>query len=222
MPMSRILVLNPNSSADITEAMSDALAAIRLAGGPEIICETLAEGPPGIETQWHVESVVLPTLRYFESHPADAYVIGCFSDPGLHLAREGLKKPVLGIAESAFHTAIGLGHKFGIVAIKKGSIPRHMRAVRALGLESRCAGDRPLDIAVTQMLQGNSVIERIVEVGTELRDRDGADVLILGCASMGGFRPEIERRLGLPVVDPTQAAVMRAIGLLTLGYERAA
>ena len=62
---------------------------------------------------------------------------------------------------------------------------------------------------------------RIVEVGSELRDRDGAEVLILGCASMGAYRPEIERRLGLPVIDPTQAAAMRAIGLISLGYRRA-
>lgn len=220
--MTRILVLNPNSSADVTRSMSAALEGLRAPGGPVIDCATLPEGPPGIETQLHVESVVIPTMRYFEVHPADAYVIGCFSDPGLHVARERIAKPVLGIAESAFLLALGLGHRFGIVAIKKGSIPRHMRMVRALGHEHRCAGDRPLDIGVTEMLHAGGVVDRIVEVGTELRDRDGADVLILGCASMGGFRAEIERRLGLPVVDPTQAAVMRAIGLISLGYTRAA
>lgn len=219
--MKRILVLNPNSSADITAAMSSALDIVRSPAGPEIVCATLAEGPPGIETQAHVEGVVIPTVRYFEEHPADAYVIGCFSDPGIHMARERIAKPVLGIAESAFHTALGLGYRFGIVAIKKGSIPRHMRTVRALGLEGRCAGDRPLDIGVTEMLHGASVVDRIVEVGTDLRDRDGADVLILGCASMGGFRSEIEARVGLPVVDPTQAAVARCMSLLTLGYGRA-
>ncbi len=219
--MTRILVLNPNSSADVTRSMDAALGCLRLPGGAEIICATLAEGPPGIETQEHVESVVLPIARYFESHPADAYVIGCFSDPGLALARENLKRPVLGIAESAFHLATGLGRRFGVVAIKKGSIPRHMRAIRSLGLIDRLAGDRPLDIGVTEMA-GAGVVDRIVEVGTELRDRDGADVLILGCASMGGYRAEIERRLGLPVVDPTQAAVSRAMSLLALGYGQAA
>jgi Asp/Glu/hydantoin racemase len=94
-----------------------------------------------------------------------------------------------------------------------------MRNVRALGLSDRLAGDRPLDIGVTDMLD-NGVVDRIVEVGTELRDRDGADVLILGCASMGGYRRKIEERIGLPVVDPTQAAVARAMSLLALGYPR--
>jgi allantoin racemase len=216
--MKRILVLNPNSSPEVTQSMDAALAMTRLPGGPEVSCATLAEGPPGIETQYDVESVVLPTLAYFKAHPADAYVIGCFSDPGLHVAREALAAPVLGIAESAIHLAMGIGRRFGIVAIKAGSIPRHMRNIRQLGVQDRLAGDRPLDIGVTAMLSGPGVVDRIVEVGTELRDRDGADVVILGCASMGGYRAEIERRLGVPVVDPTQAAVVRAIGLLTLGY----
>jgi Asp/Glu/hydantoin racemase len=219
--MPRILVLNPNSSVAVTASMDAALAPTRLPGGPEIVCATLAEGPPGIETQAHVESVVAPTVRFFEGNPADAYVIACFSDPGLHLARERLAAPVVGIGESAFLAALGLGRRFGIVAIKRGSIPRHLRAVAQLGLSSHLAGDRPLEIGVVDMLDGARVVDRIVEVGSELRDRDGAEVLILGCASMGAYRPEIERRLGLPVVDPTQAAAMRAIGLISLGYRRA-
>ena len=220
--MTRILVLNPNSSTDVTASMDAALDIIRLPGGPEIVSQTLAEGPPGIETQEHVESVVLPLVRHLEANAADAYVVGCFSDPGLALAREKLRGPVLGIGESAYHMAIGLGQRFGVVAIKSGSIPRHMRYIRSLGLGERLAGDRPLEIGVTELLDAQRVVDRIIEVGTELRDRDGADVLILGCASMGGYRREIEERLGLPVIDPTQAAVVRAMGLLALGYRRAA
>lgn len=218
--MTRILVLNPNSSVGVTQEMDAALDLVRAPGGPEIVCATLAEGPPGIETQEHVESVVLPIARYFKANEADAYVIGCFSDPGLALARENSDKPVLGIAESAFHVAIGLGQRFGIVAIKQGSISRHMRYVRSLGFESRLAGDRPLGIGVTEM-SGAGVVDRIIAVGRELRERDGADVLILGCASMGGYRDAVERALDMPVVDPTQAAAARAITLLSLGYRKA-
>ena len=220
--MTHILVLNPNSSRAMTASMDGPLHMLRFAGGPSITCATLEEGPPGIETQADVESVVLPTVRYFRDHPADAYVIGCFSDPGLHAAREAVRRPVVGIAESAFLAAIGLGQSFGVVAIKQGSVPRHMRAIRQMGLEHRLAADRPLDMGIAEMGEGQRVIDRIVEVGTRLRDLDGADVLILGCAGMGSYRAEIERRLGLPVVDPTQAAVMRAIGLVALGYGRTA
>jgi len=220
--MTRILVLNPNSSVNVTESMDRALDVLRIPGAPEIVCATLTGTPAGIETQEDVESVVLPVLNYFRENDADAYVIGCFSDPGLALCREALGKPVLGIAESAYQAATGLAESFGVVSIKNGSIGRHLRAIRMLGLEHRLAGDRALDMGVLEMSQKERAIERIIEVGTQLRDEDGAGVLILGCASMGTYRREIEEALCLQVVDPAQAAVMRAESLLRLGYTKAA
>ena len=58
-----------------------------MAGGPAIDCITLAEGPPGIESQADVESVVQPIRRAVRGHDAAAYVIACFIDLGLNLAR---------------------------------------------------------------------------------------------------------------------------------------
>jgi Asp/Glu/hydantoin racemase len=206
----------------VTRAMDEAIDILRRTAGVQIDCGTLKEGPPGIESQADVESVVLPTVRRLQAEPTDAYVIACFSDPGLHLAREVLKKPVLGIAESAYLAALGLGHRFGVVAILERSIPRHMRAIRMMGLEGRLAADRALGIGVTGLSDRDSVIGRIVAVGRTLRDQDGADVIILGCASMGRYRSELEDRLEIPVVDPCQAAVARAVSLLTLGYRTVA
>jgi allantoin racemase len=217
----RILAINPNSSVDVTEAMESGLAAIRAETPFEVVCRTLESGPPGIESQADVEAVVMPLVALMRAEPADAYVIACFSDPGLALAREAIGVPVVGIAESAMLLALGLGHRFGIIAILDASVRRHMRQIRALGLEHRLAGDRALNLNVHDSAAPDA-IERIVAVGRELRDRDGADVLILGCAGMGQRRAALEDALGLPVIDPTQAAVARVASLLTLGYARAA
>lgn len=220
--MKRILVLNPNSSEAVTASMQEAVGAIGQEFGTEILFRTLASGPSGIETQAHVESVVLPVAEYFRSSPADAYVIGCFSDPGLHLSREVVSEPVLGIAESAFLSAVGINRRFGIVAMKERAIQRHMRIIRQMGFEAHCAGDRAIDVAVSDLEGASGVLDRIVESGKILRDVDGAGVLVLGCSGMGKFRSEIEERLEIPVVDPTQAAVWRAIGLLKFGYRHVA
>jgi hypothetical protein len=87
-----IVVINPNSTVAVTDAIDEAVAPLRMAGGPAIVCVTLAEGPPGIETQAHVEQVVQPISRLIRAreHDAAAFVIACFSDPGLHLARLGM------------------------------------------------------------------------------------------------------------------------------------
>src|SRR5204863_1334284 len=81
----RIRVVNPNSNEAVTRGIDAALAPLRFADGPEIVCSTLAEGPLGIETQADVDSVVMPLLRLIEADNAsDAFVIACYSDPGLH------------------------------------------------------------------------------------------------------------------------------------------
>ena len=95
--MARILVINPNSSAAVTQVMDESLNALRFAGGPEVISEYLREAPLGIESQRDIDSVVLPLSRKIAAGAADAYVVACFSDPGLALARETTSSPVLGV-----------------------------------------------------------------------------------------------------------------------------
>jgi Asp/Glu/hydantoin racemase len=208
-----IVVINPNSTAAVTAAIDRALRPWRMDGGPEIECVTLAEGPPGIETQAHVEQVVPPICRLVRARAdAAAFVIACFSDPGLHAAREATARPVLGIAECGLLSALTRGERFGIVAILKTSLPRHRRYVRQLGLEARFAGEEPLGLGVVELADEPRTFRRMVEVGGRLRDEHGADVLALGCAGMAQYRKALADALDLPVVDPTQAAVTMAIG----------
>ena len=183
----------------------------------------VAEGPPGIETDEHVVEVVAPMLRWAERRTdADTVVIACYSDPGLRELRAALDKPVLGIAECAMLTALTLGERFGILSILPGSVPRHVRYIRALGLESRCAGDLPIGFGVVELEAEPGVFERMIQVGKDLRADHGAEVLILGCAGMADYRGRLEEAVGLPVVDPTQAAVAMAVGQARLGWGRMA
>ena len=91
----RILVINPNSTQAVTDGIDRAMEPLRMAGGPTIECVTLKEGPPGIETQAHVESVVAPISTTVRSRDNDcsAFVIACYSDPGLHAAPRSRPSP---------------------------------------------------------------------------------------------------------------------------------
>ena len=116
----RILVINPNSSEVVTRGIDAALDPLRMAGGPEIECRTLQEGPCAIQTQRDIEQVTLPLFRLIQSERnAAAYVIACFSDPGLHVAREATRRPVFGISEAGVTTALNLGSAVGIIAIRR-------------------------------------------------------------------------------------------------------
>ena len=212
-PRHRILVVNPNSNEAVTKGLAAALAPVQFADGPEIECRTLAEGPYGIETQEHVESVTLPLRRLVAgSNDIDAFVIACYSDPGLAVCREATARPVFGINEAGVLTALARGEHVGVIAIGQRSIRRHVRYMRQLGLMDRFAGERPLNMSVAEVASGEKTLHRMIEIGEELRDKDAADVIVMGCAGMARHRQPLEAALGIPVIDPTQAAVAMAIG----------
>ncbi len=221
--MTRILVVNPNSSEAVTRGIDAALAPLRRPGGPAIDCRTLAEGPPGIETQHHVEQVVLPLSRLVaaEAPVTDAFVIACFSDPGLAAARAASPKPVFGIAEAGVTAALNLADQVGIIAILPASVRRHARYFRSLGLDGRIAGERPIGLGIAELADEPRTLERLIDTGRALRDQDGAQVLVLGCAGMARYRPALETALDLPVIDPTQAAVGLALTAVALGWRHA-
>jgi Asp/Glu/hydantoin racemase len=216
----RILVINPNSTEAVTRGIDEACAPLRMPGGPGIDCVTLKAGPPGIETQQHVDGVVSPLLDLIRKKEKQyaAFVLACYSDPGLHSLREATKKPVLGISECGILTALTLGHKFGVIAILKQSIPRHLRYVGALGVSERLAGERPVGLRVTELSNAKKTFARMVAVGAALRDSDGADVVVMGCAGMARYRKPLQDEIGIPVVEPTQAAVAMAIGRVRLNW----
>lgn len=219
--MSKILVINPNSTEAVTRGIDEACAPLRMPGGPQIEAVTLKEGPPGIETQQHVDGVVAPLLSLVRKNEAaySAFVIACYSDPGLHSIREATSKPVLGISECGIFTALTLGQKFGVIAILRKSIPRHLRYMGALGVMDRLAAELPVGLGVTELQNQEKTFGRMVDVGKRLREEHGADVVVMGCAGMARYRTPLQREIGVPVVEPTQAAVAMAIGRVRLGWE---
>ena len=218
-----LFVINPNSSAVVTAGIAEAVAPLGRMGAP-IECLTLAEGPPGIESQAQADETVAPMLRLAATleDRAAGFVIACFGDPGVHALRDRTRKPVIGIQEAAVATALTLGQRFGIIAILPRSIPRHLRTLGAMGVLGRLAGDRALGLGVAELAQPARTEARLIETGRALRDTDGAEVLILGCAGMARYRARLEDALGLPVIDPCQVAVATALGRIALGLRHGA
>ncbi|MEC7140729.1 MAG: aspartate/glutamate racemase family protein [Pseudomonadota bacterium] len=218
-----LMVINPNSSQSVTDGIASALGPFEGRGVP-IRCLTLAEGPPGIETQRQADLTIAPMLALAAAHEGEAagYVIACFGDPGLHALRDQTPLPVVGIQEAAVMTALTLGQRFGVIAILPTSIPRHMRAFGAMGVLDRLAGDRALGLGVLELADRDRTLAAMIETGLRLRDEDGANVLITGCAGMAYLRAPLEDATGLPVVEPCQAAAAMALGQIALNLSHRA
>ena len=214
--MTALVIINPNASQVVTDGIDAAVDPLRRFGIP-IRCLTLAEGPMGIETQRQADLTIAPMLDLAAAQTdAAGYVIACFGDPGLHALRDQSTLPVVGIQEASVMTALTLGQRFGVIAILPASIPRHLRAFGAMGVLDRLAGDRALGLSVSDLADEAKSLDAMIDTGKLLRDEDGANVLIMGCAGMARYRTLLEEATGLPVVEPTQAAASMALGQIQL------
>ena len=141
--MPRILVLNPNSNESVTRGLAEALSARRYAGDVRIECATLSDGPFGIESDADIREVEPKVLAALAARDdCDAFVIACYSDPGLEACRAALARPVFGMQQSAVAAALARGGRYGVLALSQRSIERHRVYQRELGLDSRLAADK--------------------------------------------------------------------------------
>ena len=212
-----ILVINPNSDESVTEGMIRELKGFHFSEGPRIECVSLSDGPFGIESQADIEAVTLPLRKMVsESRNVDAFVIACYSDPGLHVCREASEKPVFGIQECGVLTAMSMGDRFGVIALQESSIRRHLRYLRQMGVMERLAGERAASLSVRESVSGKGTFEKLLKAAKRLRDSDQADTIILGCAGMATHRAKLELVIGIPVIAPVQAAVSMAMHSLLI------
>jgi len=212
-----ILVINPNSDESVTEGMIRELKGFHFSEGPRIECVSLSDGPFGIESQADIEAVTLPLRKMVsESRNVDAFVIACYSDPGLHVCLEASEKPVFGIQECGVLTAMSLGDRFGVIALQESSIRRHLRYLRQMGVMERLAGERAASLSVRESVSGKGTFEKLLKAAKQLKDSDQADTIILGCAGMATHRAKLELVIGIPVIVPVQAAVSMAMHSLLI------
>jgi Asp/Glu/hydantoin racemase len=209
----RILLLNPNSSTACSAGIEAAIAGFRGAHGPAIDVATVAEGPPGIYSwqDWH--AAVAPLCRAVAAAPADAYLVACASDPGLEAVREVTDRPVLGVFRCAVAAALLRAERFGVIALVDASIARHALALRALGAEARLAAEIAMNTSIEALLDPHAARAALLATGMRLVER-GAGAVILGCTGMAGHRAALEAALGVPVIEPCQAAVAQALGIV--------
>jgi len=208
---SKILVINPNSNESVTRGIDRAVDPFRVDYGVDILCRTLADGPFGIESDEDFSAAVRLVVDELRGNDAaDAFVIACYSDPGLEEGRAVALHPVFGIQESAVSLSATYGRRFGVLALGRESIQRHIAYIRQLGYQAFHAGERPLDVSVDDAANDPHVLQKIIDTGLQLIEEDGAETLILGCAGLAAHRKAAQLELGVPVIDPVQAAVQMA------------
>jgi allantoin racemase len=215
----KIMVINPNTTRSMTEAVVAAAGRVARAG-TTVVGGTPEQGVPSVES--HYDEVygalgVVGQVRAGETAGADGYVVACFGDTGVPAARELARGPVVGMTEAALYTAALIAHRFTVVTLPRRTIAQSDRVVRETGLHHRCAV-RAVDVPVSDLDGGAShLLDLFTEQGRRAMAEDGAEALILGCAGLTDLVGPLTVALGMPVIDGVIAAVPMVEGLLAQG-----
>jgi len=218
----RILIVNPNTTAAMTEKISRAGFAAA-APGTEIIAVNPLDGPVSIEG-YYDEAFSVPGLlteiSKGEAIGVSAHIIACFDDTGLEAARSVSSAPVIGIGEAAFHLASMLGHRFSVVTTLSRSIAAIENNLSKYGLADRCAKVRACEVPVLSL--DDPASNAVAQIGAEIelaKREDRAEVIVLGCAGMADLTARLSKSHGLPVLDGVASAVKLAEAFGALGLK---
>ena len=211
-----LIIINPNLSQSVTDGVYSDVNPLRLFGIP-IRCLTLSGSRTGIENQKQADLTITPMLSPAEQQTdAAGCVIAFFGDLGLHALCDRTPSPVVGIQEAAVITTLNLCQRFGEIVIMPKSIPRQLRYFGAMGVLDRLARDPALGLGLADLADRDKSLNAMIATRLQLRDEDGTNVLIIGCAGMTHYNSILEDFSCLPLVEPYQAAVSLALGQIVL------
>lgn len=216
----RILLINPNTSQGMTDAIAHAARAVT-ASGTEIVAVQPSFGPVSIESHFDetiAAAGVAEQVRLSRDRRPDAVVVACFGDPGLDAARELTDAPVLGIAEAAFQAASMLATGFSVVTTMSRTCIMAERLVQRYGMAHQCRGIHGTDIPVLNLeCCDERTLQQIEDAARAAISQDRSGAIVLGCAGMAPLCAELSQRLGVPVIDGVSVAVKFAESLASLG-----
>ena len=214
----RVLLVNPNTTASMTDKMRGAACAVA-SPGTEIVAVTAEYGPASIEGYYDEAFSVPALLDAVNAHPdAAGVVVGCFDDPGVDAARCLTSAPVIGICQAAMQVASIVSGSFTVVTTLGRSVPALEHLARRYGYGDRCRKVRASGIPVLALEDpASGAYERLRAELRRALDEDGCESIVLGCAGMVEMARTLSEELGVPVVEGVTAAVKIVEGLAVLG-----
>ncbi len=203
----RILVLNPNTSPDMTALVMRVLAPL----APNDIALVPATGRFGaryISSRSAGAIAGHAALDAYAEHGrgCDAVYLACFGDPGLLALKEIASVPVIGMAEAACREGAAAARRFSIVTGGERWGPILTEFVATLGLgDSLAAVETVAPTGAELARDPDGAIAMLADACRRTAERDGAEAVILGGAGLAGLAARVQPFVGLPVICSVQA-----------------
>ncbi len=213
----KIMYLNPVGTPDYDQVFAD-MARDHKNPGTEVHVTSLKASDGGFK---HIEfrsyeaivtSGIVRAARAAGRERFDALAIGCFYDTALHDAREVSGEMIVTApCSSSLEIAASLSNRFGIIVGRRKWVHQMNSTVRDNGMGERLSGFYHVELGVNDFQTDHARTEKLlIEAGRKAVEEDYAESIILGCTLEIGFAEVLSEMLGVPVVDPSIAALKRA------------
>lgn len=160
---------------------------------------------------YYTELIKVPLLERIidaEKNGYDVVIVGCFADPGIKVAREVVRIPVIGPGYSSIYIASLVSTRFSIITSGGKANPRMQDLVRQYGLEHLLVSVRDLGLTAPEILNNPEMAkQRALELAKRSIDEDKAEAIVLGCTGEVNLAQYIQDQLGVPVIDSVVAAL---------------
>ena len=157
---------------------------------------------------------IVQTIERADRDAPDAILVWGGLDPGVAPARERVRTPVIGVAQSTYAVALQLGARLGLVVYEAGIVDSIMDVARACRADHVVVSARSIDVPMPELVPRRAhVRERLVEVAGAALAQDGATTIYVKGMSMvpaAMSAEELSSRIGAPVLDPLRISMRTA------------
>jgi allantoin racemase len=214
----KIMYLNPVAANPEVDAIFAEMARDHKLPGTEVHVTALPKDQYGfshIEFRTYEALVtrgIMRAVRAAAQEGFDALAIGCFYDTALHDAREISGDMIITApCVASCEIAASLVNRFGIIVGRRKWVNQMHANVVEYGHGERLAGFYEVGLGVDDFQKDHDeTAHRLKQAGRKAVEEGYAEALILGCTMEIGFYKELEEELGVPVIDPSIAALKRA------------
>lgn len=208
----KLLLVNPNTTQAVTDAVLAAAQAAARAG-TELKAVTGPFGPVVIGSRAENALAQHGVLQLVAEHAGgcDAVVLAVSLDTGLWACRELLPIPVIGMTEAGLLIGCTLGTRIGLVTYGRRMAPLYRELVSSHGLAARLAGVATIDLTPQQTFSDPGLVEAaVVAAARRLVDEEGAEAVLLAGAAMAAMAARLEPAIDVPLLDGVACAVALA------------
>jgi allantoin racemase len=203
----RLLIINPNTNAAVTERVRRAAEACAPAGTAlEVINPTL--GPFAIETPQDRAAAVPRVLELIgrAAGSYDGYILACFDDIAIAEARRAQSAPVVSMAEAGVRAAASNYARFDVVTTVEAAVPTIAALVQTYGMGERCRV-RATGMGVSETAAMTERAEAALASAVAASLASGSGAIVLGSGAYAGRRQQLSDAFSMPFVDGLEAAV---------------